>query len=264
MRVVSWNVNRRVRQGFERQVEALAACVPDLAALQEITTTTVGAWCQRLAQIGLPHQVIGFEGAPEAVAERLRARSGVLLASRWPLRATEGIPAPWRERTASAIVGAPFGPVEVHTVYVPTGSTGPKIGRPWLMAETFEAIYTRLAGPSAIPRLLCGDFNAPHAEHEDGTVVPFGRRGRAADAELSVIRGLTNPGLVDVFRSVHGYGVPAYSWRGRLNDYRIDHAFASRVLRPEHCAYRYDLLEASLSDHAAIDIAFEYGTRPDY
>jgi exonuclease III len=257
MRVVSWNVNRRVGQGFDRQVEALSGCAPDLAALQELTTTTSAAWCEALTRLGLPHHTVGFEQATEALADRRRGRSTVLLASRWPLQTTSGIAAPWRERTASAVVEAPFGPVEVHTVYVPTVSTGPEIGRPLLKVETFEAIYQRMAQPSAMPRLLCGDFNAPYAELEDGTVVPFGRRGRAATAELSVMQQLVQVGLVDVFRVLHGYGVSAFSWRGRRNDYRIDHVFASRSLVPARCAYRYDVLEARLSDHAAVEIAFE-------
>src|SRR3954466_3419924 len=127
MRMVSWNVNRRVHQGFERQVAALAECAPDVAALQEVTTTTAAPWCAELTRLGLPHRVVGFEQAADAIDDRRRARSGVLLASRWPLRVTEAIAAPWPERTASAIVESPFGRVEVHTVYVPTVSTGPEI-----------------------------------------------------------------------------------------------------------------------------------------
>jgi exonuclease III len=243
MRVASWNVNRRVGPGLDRQLEALSGCAPSVVALQEVTTTTVGAWCVALTNRGLPHRVVGFEQAPEALADRRRARSSVLLASRWPLRPTTSIAAPWKERIASAIVEAPSGPVEVHTVYVPTVSTGPQIGRPWLKAETFEAIYQQMTQPSTIPRLLCGDFNAPFAELEDGTIVPFGRRGRAATAELRVMGELKHVGLVDVFRVLHGYGVTAFSWRGRRNDYRIDHAFASRSLGPVRCAYRYEVLE---------------------
>jgi len=262
--VVSWNVNRRVRTGLDRQIEAIAAALPDLVALQEVTTTTVAAWCRGLARIGLAHQAIGFDRAPDAIDDRRRARSSVLLASCWPLRDVEGIAAPWRERTASAIVDTPSGPIEIHTVYVPEGATGPQIGRRWLRAETFETIHERLSRPASMPTLLCGDLNAPHAELPDGTIVPFGRPGRDADAELSVLRDLARFGLVDAFRTVHGFGVPAYSWRGRRYDYRIDHVFASVALSPVRAEYHCHLLDARLSDHAALDVSFDYGSQYGY
>jgi exonuclease III len=180
------------------------------------------------------------------------------------LRDVEGISAPWRERTVSAIVDTPSGPIEAHTVYVPEGATGPAIGQRWLRAETFEAIHARLARVSSMPRLLCGDFNAPHAELPDGTIVPFGRPGRDADAELLVLRDLALIGLVDAFRTVHGFGVSAYSWRGRRNDYRIDHILASVGLRPVRAEYHCHLIEAHLSDHAAIDVTFESQENSDH
>jgi hypothetical protein len=40
----------------------------------------------------------------------------------------------------------------------------------------FEGIYRRLARESAIPRVLCGDFNSPQFETRDRRLVTWGQR----------------------------------------------------------------------------------------
>src|SRR5215211_5652344 len=86
VRLVCWNVNKRVREGLRRQVEVLERLGPDVVGLQEITPTTSDAWLVGLAAIGLHHGVSSLDLVPEARAQRRPARSGVLLASRWPLQ----------------------------------------------------------------------------------------------------------------------------------------------------------------------------------
>jgi exonuclease III len=260
MRVVSWNVNRRVGRRLADQVDVLRRLEPDVVALQEVTKTTALVWPDALASLGLGYCLDGFAQEPAALLESRRSKAGVLLASRWPLVLAASIEMPWRERGLSAIVSAPFGPVEVHTVHVPNADTGPKVGIPWLKEETFEAIYQRMGACPELPKLLCGDLNAPRSELEDGTIVAWGRRGRAADAELSVTGGLTAFDLVDTFRSLHGYRATAVSWAARRGEtafaYRLDHLFAARSLEPVQCVYHWDLVERGVSDHAAIEAVF--------
>src|SRR6185295_1781886 len=86
MRLICWNVNKRVRDGLRRQVEALREREPDVVGLQEITPTTSDAWLAALAEIGLPHGASSLDLVPAAREARRPARPGVLLASRWPLR----------------------------------------------------------------------------------------------------------------------------------------------------------------------------------
>ena len=261
MRLISWNVQRRVGDGLLRQVEALAGRRADLVALQEVTASSGALLRAALRQAGWEYVELSLDRVAAARADRRRSRGGVLLASRWPLQCLPptAFRVPWPERLLSALVDSPWGPLELHTVYVPNVSTGPAVGRPWLKVETFEGLYERLARPSRRPRILCGDFNAPYAEQPDGTVVPFGKAGRAAAAELGVLHGLGRFDLVDVFRAVNGYDAREFSWYGRVNGYRLDHLFASRSLRAIGCGYRHEFRFGRLSDHAAIEADFAPG-----
>ena len=122
-------------------------------------------------------------------------------------------------------------------------------------------------------RILCGDFNTPQQEEPDGTVMTWGeRRNRKGEirtlkgfaewdeAERSVLTGLANHDLPDVFRSLHGYGREEFSWylkrKGKLIGRRFDHVFASRVLRPTRCEYLHAVRERGLSDHSPILAVF--------
>jgi exonuclease III len=258
VRLISWNVQRRVRDGLRRQVEAVASRAPDLVALQEVTATTGPLLKDQLPELGLAHVAASLDLVAEARADRRRERSGVLLASRWPFRLIPPTEPdlPWPERVLSAVVSSPWGPLEVHAAYIPNVATGPAVGRPWLKAETFEAIFARLAGRSPRPRILCGDFNVPLAEEPDGTIVPFGRPGRQADAELAILRDLGRFDLGDVYRALHGYSVQEFSWYGQVRGYRLDHIFASRSLNPAECRYLHEFRQARLSDHSPVEALF--------
>ena len=72
--------------------------------------------------------------------------------------------------------------------------------------------------------------------------------------------GLAEFDLVDVFRALHGYGVPAFSFTftrsGRAFSRRFDHVFASRSLNPVACRYLHTPRENGLSDHAPLEAEF--------
>ena len=192
MRLICWNVNKRVRDGLRRQVEALREREPDVVGLQEITPTTSDPWLAALAEIGLPYGASSLDLVPAARVARRPARSGVLLASRWPLRVLPiwdtGVPFP--ERQLSGRLATPHGDVEVHTVHIPSSGRMQQLGVPWAKAETFEAVYAQLACHADVPRIVCGDFNAPLDELPDGTVLPWGPDRRTKAGELALMVGL--------------------------------------------------------------------------
>jgi exonuclease III len=257
VRLISWNVNKRVG-ALPQQLEALAEYGPDVLALQEITQRTAILFLEALPAIGLCHVAVSLPNGIRLTPER-RLRAGVLTASRWPLRplVRGHVRAPWPERVLSVVVHTPIRDVEVHNVYIPNVSTGPAVGYPLLKVETFEALFARLTRRARRPRVLCGDFNAPLEERPDGTIVPFGRAGRDAVAELSIFRGLARFGLPDVYRALHAYARQEFSWYGQVRGYRLDHIFASRSLNPIACEYLHDLRAAGLSDHAPIHARFD-------
>lgn len=52
MRVLSWNVNGRVRNALGRQLKKMVERSPDIAALQEVTRGSYAAWCEGLTSEG--------------------------------------------------------------------------------------------------------------------------------------------------------------------------------------------------------------------
>ena len=84
-------------------------------------------------------------------------------------------------------------------------------------------------------------------------------------AERSVLRGLADHDLPDVYRTLHGYGVRDFSWvlrrRGRTVRRRFDHVFASRSLEPRSCTYLHELRERGLSDHSPLEVVFRGAIR---
>ena len=267
MRLVCWNVNKRVRVGLGRQIEALRERAPDLVCLQEITPSTSDLWLAGLAEIGLHHGASTLDLVPAARAQRRPARSGLLTASRWPLRVLplwdEGVPFP--ERQLSTLHTTPGGDLEVHNLHIPSSGRMQELGLPRAKAETYETVFARLARLSDVPRIVCGDLNAPLDELPDGTVLPWGPDKRTKAAELALMTGLAPFGLEDVYRTLYGYADRAPSWYGLKRGYRLDHLLASASLGAQACRYLDDLRIARLSDHAPVEADFgwpdEGGTR---
>lgn len=57
---------------------------------------------------------------------------GVLIASRFPIHPIEAITPPWPEKALSVLLEAPNRAVDIHTVYIPPGSSNG-----WIKVEVF-------------------------------------------------------------------------------------------------------------------------------
>jgi exonuclease III len=280
IRLISWNVNTRVRC-LPEQVAALVARQPDIVALQEVTRTTAAPLSAGLAEGGLVHAIDSFQLAPPDAPLTGRRRYGELLACRWPLVALPpaALAIPWPERVLSALIASPAGEIECHTTYIPTGGSNGQI-----KLDTLDGLYRHLAVESNGHRILCGDLNAPQAELPDGTVATFGQgmrrngtysgwrswggiSGQEWDrAERAIVTGLAAYDLADAFRAVHGYAVEDSSWYwvglGKQVGYRLDHAFASASLRPVRAEYLHPFREGRLSDHSPLEVDFAPADSP--
>lgn len=260
MRLISWNIHHR--REISRHVAAISQRAPDFVALQEFNVNAAVEAAELLAAIELPYTLTN----ERQIKARGRRNYGLLLAGRWPLVPLTDPPfaVPWPETVLSALVDAPFGAVELHTTHIPPGASNGRI-----KVETLKGIYDRLACDSVLPRILCGDFNTPRREFPDGTVYTWGqtetgalRRSRPGwDAiERSVVLGLADYDLADVFRRIHGYGAAGTSWVARRNGRewprRFDHVFASQRLGAYGCRYVDEWRTAGLSDHAAMEVDF--------
>ncbi len=257
--LISWNVAGRVKK-LPMQANGLAEHEPHVIALQEVTATTIPLWRSELE--AREYQIItSFDLASDRESLVGGRKYCVLTASRWPMEALPptDFDLPWPERVLSVIVHSPWGEIECHNVHLPAG-----VSHGWIKVETFEGIYGRLAGESKLPRILCGDFNSPRAERTDGVTVPFGdHKERWSSAELSVITGLAEYDLGDVYRHLHGFGKQDVSWvmwrLGKQYSRRFDHVFASQRLNLKSCGYLHSLREQGFSDHSPIEACFAPG-----
>jgi exonuclease III len=273
MRVISWNVQGRLRD-LPGQLQALMKRQPDLVALQEVQGRTVAQWRMGLQQHGL-----AFSAESVTCAQAHGRTYGLLIASRWPITQLPWMDVPYQERVLSVQVATPWASIELHNAHVPNSD---KYG--WIKVETFEGIYKQLACVSAAPRILCGDFNSPHSEQADGSLVTLGQHvdedGRAVvwetwtdkagrsdtgirwdRAERSVLTGLAAYELVDIYRACNGYAVQGCSWwwtgQDKTVGRRFDHIFAARALNAAACDYLPAFHANGLSDHAPIEARFE-------
>ncbi len=251
MRLITWNVNRRVSVLAE-QAAALAAREPDVVALQEVTARSWPLWRAALATIGLD-ALCSLDRADPERQPISRRRGGVLLAARAPAPA-DPLAVPRPESTLAAEVDG----VAVHTAHVPNAANG------WTKPDTLAALRAGLAAGSG-PRVLCGDLNTPRREKPDGTVISFARdtherlrpeRGDRWDSgELGVVPGLRELGFTDAFRALHGYAAKEPSWVYRRGGggYRLDHVFISG-LEVIAATYHHDWRDGGLSDHSALEV----------
>jgi exonuclease III len=252
--VVTWNVAGRVRT-VEQQAAALADQPADVVALQEVRLSSIGPWREALGRLGFEHVVTSLDSHEAGARLAPERRLGVLVASAEPveaLPAPAGVPWPERVLCARTSVG------EVVNLHAPLSNKPGEV-----KVLTLEAVYEYLAPPSALPRVVVGDFNTPQYESREGEVSSFARTrsgrirplyGERHDrAELLLITGLLEHGYQDAFRALHGYGRRDRSWlypNGKMG-YRLDHIMV-RGLAVEACEYRHDWRDAKLSDHAGM------------
>ena len=187
------------------QAEAVSRHEPDIVCLQEVTEERRSHWSHHLREDGLEH----FTDSSYLLSGRPKQ---TFVASRWPLVTLPTIPAPQPERVLSVVIDSPWGQIEVHNAHVPNGSEYGLV-----KVATFEAIHERLARPCERHRILCGDFNAPRSEGPNGEVETFAvdhpRHAERWDAaERSVITGLAEWDLADLYRALHGYGARETTW----------------------------------------------------
>ncbi len=271
-RLISWNTAGR-RTRADKQVEWLESRSPDVVALQEVTPASRDQLRAALEAVGFIHQVDTFDRSQGVTVSRGPRKYGLLLAARAQASPLEHEPTDlvWPERMLSVKVRIRGEEVEIHTVHVPPGATNG-----WIKIETFEGIHARLARPSILPRILCGDLNSPQREFPDGTVVTWGQRvrkngrvyvrsrirgqpGERWDAgERSVLCRLAEYDLRDTYRALHGYENTDFSWAftGRVPQRRFDHVFSSASLMPARCLYHHDPRLARLSDHCPIEVDY--------
>jgi len=272
MKIISWNVAGRINKQ-KLQMDALLSRKPDVIGLQEVTCGTLPLWAEGLQKEGYTYNISSFSLHGSNSGLTGPRRYGILVASRWSLNSINqhSLKIPWSERLVSVLIHSPNVDFEFHVAHIPPGAS-----HGWLKIDTFEGIFKFLAKPSCnYPRILCGDFNSPQAETRSGEVITWGqdilkdgqvrfsdREGRWDAGERSVIQGLAEYNLYDIFRLLNGYESQEFSWllrrKGKIiTRRRFDHIFAPKSLNLDTCRYIHSFREDNLSDHSAIEATFK-------
>jgi exonuclease III len=258
LRLITWNVARRIAR-LDEQAQALAERQPDVLCLQEVSARSLPLWQEAGRRLGLRHQRSSLQDADPERAPRGPRRTGVLVASRDPIEDPVGGPAaPWAESVSAVTLRG----VQLLVAHVPNAANGA------IKPQTLHAIAQWAHATADHPIVICGDLTTPRRELPSGEVWTFARdsrgrlrpeRGEEWDrAERSVLREI--PGLVDVFRALHGHERRELSWtwaRYPRSGYRLDHVVASPELRPTSAVYHHEWRETGLSDHSALEVDFE-------
>jgi exodeoxyribonuclease III len=264
------NVNG-IRAAFRRGMgEWLAACAPDVLALQEVRADD-----EHLVD----HLGPGWHVVHQASVAR--GRSGVAVASRLPLAAVRvGLgPSPdtppddeaevsgrWVEADVELPAG---GTVTVASVYVHKGEAGTERMRPKLaFLDRITARLTELAVPGGPAAVVAGDLNIAHTERDLKNW-----RGNVAHAgflpqERAYLDAWLGDGAwIDVARRLAGDAAGTYtwwSWRGRAFDtdagWRIDYQLATAGAGGRAREARVDkapAYAARFSDHAPLVVEYD-------
>ncbi len=254
MRITTLNVNgirSADRRGFR---DWLARATPDVLCLQEVRADEAAVepalWRPEGWEVRWhPAQKKGYAGTAVWVRQPHSARFTV----------GNGHPRGDEEGRA---VGAHLDGIDVWSLYMPSGSSGPD--RQAWKYEYMEHVQPWLDAllASGRPTVVCGDINIAHTAMDIKNAKPNEKNSGFLPEERRWLDGLVKRGWRDLFREANPAS-QAYSWwsnRGnaRANDvgWRIDHLWATPNVRVK--AVEIDR-HASLSDHAPVTAEVEVG-----
>ena len=228
MRLLTWNIRAGGGVRLPRIAEAIAAHAADVLVLTEYRSGDSGqrlratlrelgyAWLSPMEPPGISNGVL--------IASRTKPRS--------PAHVANHVPEPWR------MLAVTIDRVRLFGIYMPN-----------LKAKIpyWEALISA-SGPHAGGRALAlGDFNTCRAYVDEPG---------ATDVTAPFLDKIQDAGFRDVWRDRFPDG-REYSWYShRGNGFRIDHAFASRLLARRIGTIHYSHVErtSGLSDHSALVI----------
>ncbi len=252
MRITTLNVNglrSAERKGFS---DWLARAAPDVLCLQEVRADEESAgdlWRPAGWSVQWnPAEKKGYAGtavwarAPEA---RFTVGNGHA-----------------RGEAEGRAVGVHLPQLDVWSVYMPSGSSGPD--RQAWKEEYMAHVAPWLDGllRSGRPTLVCGDINIAHTKKDIKNATSNAKNSGFLPHERAWLDGLVARGWRDVFRELNPES-QAYSWwsnRGnaRANDvgWRIDHIWATPNVKVRAVSIERT---AGLSDHAPVHADLEVG-----
>ena len=257
MRLVSWNVARRVKRWQER-IDAIAGMHPDILALQET----------KCHPDQLPPEVRQPPGYMTywAAAERAGYSGVALYTRRAPLSVQVGLGHDDYDREGRTLV-ADFGDFVLINAYFPNG--GRDHGRvPFKMRYKADFLTTcnnlRAAGRAVV---FCGDVNTSHQDID--LARPRQNRNTTGflPEERAWIDEVVAQGYVDTFRARYPDRAGAYTWWAQVTfsreknvGWRLDYFFVSPDLWPRVIDATIEA-DVSGSDHCPVGLLLDVDGR---
>lgn len=228
MKILSWNVRSGGKSRAADIVAAIETHSPDVIILGEYRTAGSRAVLRGLDRAGYNNV---------ALTQPDSRRGGLAIASK---RSMERVPLPGTlSLFASRFVAVDFPTDEFRLV----GLYGLLKEEPF--ADYWKATLDELRRYANRATLVLGDFNTGESLR-DAPKKNFYCSNYFGELPLA--------GYKDLWRSQHGPEAREYSWHGRVNGYRLDHAFGSAPLLSRVSDCRYSHLERELrhSDHSPL------------
>lgn len=253
MRITTLNVNglrSAERKGFS---DWLARAAPDVLCLQEVRADepTAGPALWRPA---------GWQVAWHPAEKK--GYSGTAVWARDPgARFTVGNGHPRGEAEGRA-VGAHLPGLDVWSLYMPSGSSGPD-RQAWKL-EYMDHVLPWMESllRSGRPTLVCGDINIAHTPMDIKNAKGNAKNSGFLPEERAWLDALVRLGWRDLFREANPSS-QAYSWwsqrgQARAKDvgWRIDHIWATPGVKVRAVHIERD---AALSDHAPVHADLDLG-----
>jgi exonuclease III len=242
MRLLSWNILHGGGSRRQAIAAAINALAPDVVILQEVRVFDgrgPDPLVEGLADGGLEEQV----SSPVVGRE-----NGILIASRWPFRATP-------------LAQDPSQPVHMLQAELPWSRDGAEqeegeadslrlvaVRFPQKEAQVplFEALLSLPDPWRKEPSVLIGDFNCG---------IPFADSDTRTFACTHLFQALLQQGWVDAWRARNGKA-REFSWISARSGhgFRFDHALVSAPLNPlvKEVRYLHPFREGGLSDHSGL------------
>lgn len=264
MKVITWNLNSRTnKQDLSKQCDYLKNGDFDIITLQEVVVGSEGY----IKDYFKGRSVLSsFDLVLDKSLLVNKRKYGQIVISKSEISKIESVATvPFPERVLSCSIQN----YEVHTTHVPPGSSNGVI-----KVEHMEGLYRFLHSRNSEKVILTGDFNSPKQELRTGEVITWGQRLNSKGevrfsinpkwksscsaerwdvAERSIVANSASVNLKDVFRSVHGYGVDAFSWYTNKGvGRRYDHIFCSNCMRVADAFYDQTPRVERVSDHSPL------------
>jgi len=225
MIVASWNVNS-ISVRLPHILEWLQEVNPDVVCLQETKSVDEKFPLAQLNEAGYQCSFFGE-----------RAYNGVAILSKLPAENIQKGFIGEQEPFSRRFIEAKVGPIYVLNCYIPNGqavgSEKYEYKLRWL--ESLKS-YLHQHKNSALPTVLCGDFNICPLDVDICKPEEFLGTIMCSDVERQALDEIKNWGFVDTFRKVNEQGGEYTWWDYRMGafrrnlGFRIDHIWATSAL----------------------------------